>query len=268
MPSSSDRLRFNPPPNWPPLPTGWTPPPGWRPEPAWGPAPYGWPLWVSPTVPVDPPAHRRRHEAVLAAVLVMLVSGLVMGLSATRAPAGAGARPVAERAVPAQEPVRPTAAARARPAGGTAAKARPPAARRTTGKRTAGVPRPVRDGSLEFVVRRVGRQDTIGDGLLATRAQGRFVVIWIDLRNIGRSTRTFVGAAQRLYDAQGRGFTPTTALFRLPGAGKAVVNRIGAGHRVVGVPLVFDVPAGARLDRLELHDFFLSGGVDVPLGRR
>lgn len=40
-------LRFNPPPNWPPAPAGWTPPPGWEPDPAWGPAPHGWPLWVS-----------------------------------------------------------------------------------------------------------------------------------------------------------------------------------------------------------------------------
>lgn len=39
--------RFNPPPNWPQLPSrDWTPPPGWRPDPAWGPLPPGWKLWV------------------------------------------------------------------------------------------------------------------------------------------------------------------------------------------------------------------------------
>ena len=38
--------RFNPPPNWPPAPDGWTPPAGWRPDPAWGPAPAGWNFWV------------------------------------------------------------------------------------------------------------------------------------------------------------------------------------------------------------------------------
>jgi hypothetical protein len=37
---------YNPPPNWPPAPEGWTPPPGWQPDPAWGPPPEGWQLWV------------------------------------------------------------------------------------------------------------------------------------------------------------------------------------------------------------------------------
>lgn len=38
--------RYNPPPNWPPPPAGWTPPPGWQPDPAWGPPPAGWQLWT------------------------------------------------------------------------------------------------------------------------------------------------------------------------------------------------------------------------------
>lgn len=39
-------MRFNPPPNWPPVPQGWTPPAGWRPPTEWGEPPYGWQLWV------------------------------------------------------------------------------------------------------------------------------------------------------------------------------------------------------------------------------
>lgn len=52
--------RFNPPPNWPAAPAGWTPPPGWAPDPSWGPVPQGWALWVEdhagiqPTMPVHP----------------------------------------------------------------------------------------------------------------------------------------------------------------------------------------------------------------------
>ena len=37
--------RYNPPPNWPAPPAGWTPP-RLQPDPAWGPAPQGWKLWV------------------------------------------------------------------------------------------------------------------------------------------------------------------------------------------------------------------------------
>src|SRR5688500_4547662 len=47
-------MRYNPPPNWPQPPAGWTPPPGWRPQAAWGPAPPGWQFWVEvhPSAPV------------------------------------------------------------------------------------------------------------------------------------------------------------------------------------------------------------------------
>lgn len=38
--------RFNPPPNWPPVPQGWTPPPGWQPDPSWPAPPPGWKVWV------------------------------------------------------------------------------------------------------------------------------------------------------------------------------------------------------------------------------
>ena len=47
-------MRFNPPPNWPPIPPGWTPPPGWQPDPSWPPPPPGWQLWVA-----QPPSGRK-----------------------------------------------------------------------------------------------------------------------------------------------------------------------------------------------------------------
>jgi len=44
--TQAPRMRFNPPPNWPAAPTGWTPGPDWAPDPSWGPAPVGWSLWI------------------------------------------------------------------------------------------------------------------------------------------------------------------------------------------------------------------------------
>jgi HNH endonuclease len=40
------RWQFNPPPNWPQPPAGWSLAPGWQPDPSWPPAPSGWQLWV------------------------------------------------------------------------------------------------------------------------------------------------------------------------------------------------------------------------------
>jgi hypothetical protein len=49
MSSGKSRVGFNPPPNWPPPPQGWTPHAGWQSDPSWGPAPVGWPVWVRQT---------------------------------------------------------------------------------------------------------------------------------------------------------------------------------------------------------------------------
>ena len=38
-------VRFNPPPDWPRFPEGWTAPPGWQPDPSWPSAPDGWRYW-------------------------------------------------------------------------------------------------------------------------------------------------------------------------------------------------------------------------------
>ena len=62
-------MRFNPPPNWPPVPPGWTPPPDWRPDPSWPPPPPGWPLWV-------PDAPRSRTGLIIGAIALTLLVGI------------------------------------------------------------------------------------------------------------------------------------------------------------------------------------------------
>jgi FKBP-type peptidyl-prolyl cis-trans isomerase len=86
-----ESLQFNPPPNWPAQPPGWTPPPGWVPDPSWPPPPAGWPLWITDagaagTLPGAGPGtearrfQRRRARGIwlgiaAAAVAVVLVGG-------------------------------------------------------------------------------------------------------------------------------------------------------------------------------------------------
>jgi hypothetical protein len=62
-------MRFNPPPNWPSAPPGWTPPADWRPDPSWPPLPPGWQLWV-------PDAPRARIGLVIGALAVTLLVGI------------------------------------------------------------------------------------------------------------------------------------------------------------------------------------------------
>lgn len=69
------RYKFNPPPNWPPMPNpNWRPPNGWQPPAEWGPPPQGWQLWV----PVKRSAFA--HPAaivgyVVAAIVLISVAG-------------------------------------------------------------------------------------------------------------------------------------------------------------------------------------------------
>lgn len=50
------KMRFNPPPGWPPAPAGWVAPPGWRPDPSWPEPPAGWQLWVEDRPAISPQA--------------------------------------------------------------------------------------------------------------------------------------------------------------------------------------------------------------------
>lgn len=89
-------LVFNPPPNWPAPPAGWTPTPTWRPDPAWGPVPDGWQLWVEEPDPEPIDVDDAPLEP-----LISEESAEALGASepATEAPA----EPVAEPAVEATE---------------------------------------------------------------------------------------------------------------------------------------------------------------------
>lgn len=98
------QVRFNAPPGW-PVPPDWSPPPGWDPDPAWPPAPEGWQFWVE-----APPA-RPRRSGVRAAVAVigvgLLVVGLVLGISRLLGPAGPGPSPTAEPTSEGESPTEP-----------------------------------------------------------------------------------------------------------------------------------------------------------------
>lgn len=89
-------LVFNPPPNWPAPPAGWTPTPTWRPDPAWGPVPDGWQLWVEEPDPEPIDVDETPLEP-----LISEESAEALGASepVAEVPAEAPAEPVAEPTV-------------------------------------------------------------------------------------------------------------------------------------------------------------------------
>lgn len=61
-------MGFNPPPNWPRPPAGWTPEPGWTPDPSWPPPPPGWQLLTK-----EPPPRRRSRGPLFAGLAVAMI---------------------------------------------------------------------------------------------------------------------------------------------------------------------------------------------------
>jgi hypothetical protein len=131
----------------------------------------------------------------------------------------------------------------------------------------AGLNTPVRDGKFEFTVTGVDcSQNTIGQSSLTTTANGVFCVVSVNVTNIGNEAQTLDATSQYGYDAQNNKYsTDTEAEIYLPNTGGALFNQLNPGTSVSG-QIVYDVPAGTQLTKLELHDSMFSSGVDVTLG--
>lgn len=250
----SSNQRFNPPPNWPTPPGDWTPPPGWQPDPAWGPVPAGHQLWVEDKKGMG-------TGAKIALGLIGGLLGLCMLGVIIAAFAGGEDDAGADSAAVVEETTDPAAPSEESPAAEPSSEAPEPVA-----PEVAAVGTPVRDGKFEFTVTGVERVGTeIGPQYLRETAQGEFVVVRVNVTNIGDEARMLDSQSQVLFDNQGRKHSPSSAIFVLEDFNKAFLENINPGNSVQGAPILFDVPPGTALDRIELHDSMFSGGVDVSL---
>ena len=137
----------------------------------------------------------------------------------------------------------------------------------TTAARVAKVGTPVRDGRFEFTVTGVkSGVPSVGDQYLGKQAQGQFVLVTVQVRNIGDKAQTVFGSDQHIYDASGRRFDADTAAgISTNGASSQVFDApINPGNSVSGT-LVFDVPTDTTPTTIELHDSVFSGGTRVAL---
>lgn len=125
---------------------------------------------------------------------------------------------------------------------------------------------PVRDGKFEFVVTAVscGHEELV-NGFLRAQPQGRFCVVDMTVANIGTEPRHFADGNQRAYGPDGKQYAADTGAGVVAnGNGDAWWNVINPGNSIAA-KVVFDLPATATIDTLELHDALLSGGVKVKV---
>ncbi|OEJ27463.1 hypothetical protein AR457_26370 [Streptomyces agglomeratus] len=127
-----------------------------------------------------------------------------------------------------------------------------------------GIGDPVRDGKFEFTVTKViPGVEEVGDEF-DKKAQGQFVLVCMDVENIGDEAQLFDGSAQKLFDAEDREFSADTTAAVYLDESQSFLNEINPGNKVKGI-VVFDVPKNVKPVKIELHDSFFSGGVAVNL---
>lgn len=128
-----------------------------------------------------------------------------------------------------------------------------------------GIGAPARDGKFEFVVR--GVRDggtTIGPDFMAERAQGRFVLVDLTVRNIGNRAQSLDVSSQKVLSTQGTQFSPnTTATISVDDAA-VFYEQINPGN-ALQLTIAYDLPVGVDPAEIELHDSIFSGGVTVAL---
>jgi hypothetical protein len=119
-----------------------------------------------------------------------------------------------------------------------------------------------RDGPLLFAVDGVEcGVEQLGLGFLARRPNGQFCLVTMTVRNTGGSARVLEDSYQYAYDSTGARHA-ADYLSRLYLPGETIWNPVGAGGSVQG-RLVFDIPRGSALARLELHEGPTGVGVSI-----
>ena len=189
-----------------------------------------------PGTPPVKPRHRGRKIlfGILAALALIVIGSVVAG--------SGGSHPAAA----------PSAGAKSNPAA------------QSTGSAVAHIGDKARDGKFEFTVVKVTHAKSVGDtqyGLGETA-----VVKTLKVTNIGNQSQTLDDSSQYVYDAAGHKYSASSAadidLSGANGQSSTWLNDINPGNTVVG-KIAFDMPAGAKAVKMELHDSMFSGGVIV-----
>jgi hypothetical protein len=124
----------------------------------------------------------------------------------------------------------------------------------------------VRDGKFEFVVAGVEHPGKTFPGKLHTllTARGEFVIVRVDVTNIGDEAKPLDYKSQFLLSDKGQTLEPSSATLLTRDA-LEFVQQINPGNTLKGAPVLFDVAPGTKIVNIELHDTSCSQGVKVRL---
>jgi hypothetical protein len=134
----------------------------------------------------------------------------------------------------------------------------------TAAKQGPGLGDEVRDGKFSFVVHSVKcGAKSLGGGF--AKAQGQFCLVNMTVKNIGDEAQTMFSSNQYAYKGDTKYDVDDAATVAASvDSDDPWINDINPGNSLRGV-IVFDVPKGTQLTKLELHDSAFSGGTEVFL---
>jgi hypothetical protein len=137
----------------------------------------------------------------------------------------------------------------------------------TTAAKVPGLKTAVRDGKFEFTVTKFDCSLTkIGNDVLSTKAQGKFCLAHMTVKNIGKEAQMFDASSQKALDADGTVYEADGgAAIYVNENSETFLNNINPGNQTKGV-IPFDVPKNVTVVTLELHDSPFSEGVKVKVG--
>ena len=95
-------------------------------------------------------------------------------------------------------------------------------------------------------------------------ARGEFVVVRVNVTNVGNEAQSPDCSCQLLHNEDGREFEPSPAILSTTGA-LTFARQIDPGETVKDIVVLFDVAPGTKAVNIELHDSPFSQGVQVKL---
>lgn len=116
----------------------------------------------------------------------------------------------------------------------------------------------VRVGNLQWTITGAERQTVIGDGFITTEANGEFLLLSVEVENVGTSAETFTGDYVKLVDNQGRKFSPDTGAGIYLGKSALVFEQLNPSVVKRG-QIVFDIPEGMAIAQVEISSTSLMG---------
>jgi hypothetical protein len=124
---------------------------------------------------------------------------------------------------------------------------------------------PVVDGKFIFTVTAVRcHVDNVGDGSVDLEPKGSFCLVDIIARNGSSGVLSFDTTAQVAYDDKGDEHSTDMQAEVVVNPDRNFVNPIPAGNEARG-RLAFDVPEGATLTSVVLHESFHTTGAKISL---